>query len=751
MKKNESKQNQEIFKGKQKTKVSKTSLGENIRVKRNPLTKIPERVVQINLYPASLKKGTVPVTSENVERTFKEFFREHKQFLGIDPDALKIVTSKKINRRWFVKYHQYYKGILIHNATVGIESSDGGKVATYAANYYPDINIDVKPDLDMDKAIDIALKTYKTSDRSKLKRKDDTLIIYPEESEQKITYHLAWKFLIIEEEPNPDMDKCFIVDAKNGTILSSYPLRFPGAQVTGKVQGEVYPANPTDTIATVPIGHEHVDIKDAGEATTNSSGIYKKTVSWFWELFNFLNGQATFRLEGPYVRVQDIDGSDFTEVRSCDTNSPCNLTWTATDRDHINVFYHMNLFHDWLKDELGYSWINPWSGSSRFNARVNDPRNNAYSGDPMLFGTNNYARSSDVIYHECTHNILYEIYGDWIGYPATHIEAYAMDEGFADYFSCSFTNESRHGEGCSANPRDLNNNMQYPGKGSYNIEGHTGGTIIGGAAWEFRQRLVDIYGTAGARIADQLILEAHQILSTFPRGYFFSDPGESNLLSALYKAADIDNDLLNGFPYFTDIQLAFHAHGLLQAVLSEDDSFDFSTNIPGTLTGGDFYYSGGKFWANNIDQKGVIDLGDIGDADLTTVSIPTTGYTRQGVTAVQGHTYVSKAQKGESGSFIAFHVDAVSGDKSNVTISYFYRLTPYWYIANINSLEIHKPNCNWVSLMAPGNKMTCKGLDKVADLIQNNGYNGCHYCLPRYDTDTLSKQKVLENLNEDLA
>jgi hypothetical protein len=171
----------------------------------------------------------------------------------------------------------------------------------------------------------------------------------------------------------------------------------------------------------------------------------------------------------------------------------------------------------------------------------------------------------------------------------------------------------------------------------------------------------------------------------------------------------------------------------------------------GNLTGDDLYYSGGKFRANNLNQKGVIDLGDIGDADLTAVTIPITGYTRQGVTATAGHTYVSKAQKGETGSFITFRVDAISGDKSNVTISYFYRLTPYWYIANLNSKEIHKPNCEWVSLMAPGNKMTCKGLDKVADLIQNHGYNGCHYCLSRYDTDTLSKQKVLENLNEDLA
>jgi hypothetical protein len=245
-------------------------------------------------------------------------------------------------------------------------------------------------------------------------------------------------------------------------------------------------------------------------------------------------------------------------------------------------------------------------------------------------------------------------------------------------------------------------------------------------------------------------MEAHEILSTYPRDYYFSDPNESNLLTALYRAADIDNNLLNGFPYFNDIIHAFHAHSLLQAVLNNRNSFDFSTNTLGTLTGGDLYYSGGKFWANNLNQKGLKDLGNIGDPDMTTLNIPTTGYTRFGVNAVVGHTYISKAQQGEFGSYIIFRVTDISADKSSVTIEYFYRLSPYWYVANLDTREIHHPACIWVSKMSPRNKWQFRSLEKAADLIENSGYNGCHYCLPRYDTDTLSKQKVLENLDADL-
>jgi Zn-dependent metalloprotease len=741
----------DIFRGRKKEEKLKTRLGDNIRVTRSRLTKIPERVVEIDAYPTSLKEGTVPVTEENAELTFKGFFKEHKDVFEIEPEDLKLVFAKKLNKRWYVKYGQYYKGIPVHNATVGLESSENGKVATYAANYHPEINVPTEPIVNVEDATDIALKTYQKKDRPNLKRKDQNLIIYPEKIEDQITYHLAWKFLIVGEEPDPEIEKFFIVDAIDGKIIKSYTARFPGAQVTGTVLGEIYPENPTDPISTMPIRNEYVDIENAGTATTtNNSGNYKKTVNWFWQFLNWPFGEATFTLNGPYARVQNNNGANYTEKINCNTSSPCNHTWTAADRDHINVFYHMNLFHDWLEDELGYAWVNPWTGTSRFNARVNYNFANAYAGDPMEFGTNNFARSSDVIYHECTHNVLYHIYGDYIGYPNKYTEAYAMDEGFADYFACSFTNESIQGEGCSATPRNLKNNEQYPGKSNYNSEGHTGGLIIGGAAWNLRQRLISIYGAPGARIADQLILEAHQILSIYPRDYYFSDPKESNLLSALYRAADTDNNLLNGFPYLNDIQNAFHAHSLLQVVLEDRDSFDFSTNSLGTLTGGDLYYSGGKFWANNINQKGVTNLGNVGDVDLTTVNIPTAGYTRFGVNAVSGHTYISKAQEGELGSYIVFRVTDISADKSNVTIQYFYLLTPLWYIANLNSKEIHKPDCRWVSLMAVSNKSYCKSLQEVAGLVKNSGYNGCHFCLPRYDTDTLTINKVLENLNEDL-
>ncbi|MCP4216138.1 MAG: hypothetical protein GY765_15925, partial [bacterium] len=253
------------------------------------------------------------------------------------------------------------------------------------------------------------------------------------------------------------------------------------------------------------------------------------------------------------------------------------------------------------------------------------------------------------------------------------LEGYALDAGFADYFACAATNDGMLGEG-SGSGRNLDNNHMYPGKAAYNIEGHTGGMIIAGAAWDLRGMFIEQMGeTTGSRFADRLIFDAHQVMSNLPREYFFSDPGESNFLTSLYTADDDNSNLADGVPHFNEIHRAFANHDLLQAVLHSGNSYDVSANQLGFYSGGDFYVAGsGKFYANNLGQRGIRSLGNIGNGPLEDVDIPTAGYTRFGVPIAVGHTYVSKAQQGEEGSFIVFRVSAYDAGSGDVTIRYFY-------------------------------------------------------------------------------
>jgi hypothetical protein len=667
----------EVHDGEEMEKGREHRFSEKVRITKHRLTRIPARVAGIEAFPSALKDGEIALTEKNAESVFRGFLQENKDFFQVRDEELKMISTKSIGDKWLVKFQQHIAGIPVHQATVGFVTSSTGKVHSYSSNYYPGIDIPEEAEISLQEAAEIAKKSYESDDAKSLTERESQKIVFPKEEKGKLNYHLAWKFLLASDRPNPELEKYFIINAIDGEILFSYDARFPGVKVSGRVTGEIYPENPNaPPVSIEPMRDERNRIRYSGSSVTKANGNYSKILSIWATLMYWIRRRisVTFTLEGPFSRVQDDHGNDYIERRSFRSFSPCDFTWAAVDRDHINVFYHMNLFHTWLRTQLNYNWVNAWDGTRQFKAEVNHPENNAYAGNPMLFGVNEFARSSDVIYHECTHNVLVHLYGDYIGWPARYTEGYALDEGFSDYFASAFTDDSIHGEGYTANPRDLNNNDQYPGRVAYNLEGHRGGEIIGGAAWDLRQLLIAELGAVnGARTADRLLFEAHQILATHSRDYFFSDPKESNLLTCLYLADDDNDNLEDGVPHFAHIQRAFANHNLLQARFVDRDSFDFSTNTIGWLSGGDLYYKPVKFYANNTPQRGVIDLGNIGNVALDQVNIPNQGYTRYGVDATVDHTYVALAQEGEEGNHIVFRVTEMAADQSEVTIEYLYR------------------------------------------------------------------------------
>jgi len=155
---------------------------------------------------------------------------------------------------------------------VGLDASEDGKISSYYSNYHPKIDVQTKPTVALEEAVETARKTYSKRQSSQVKERDAALIIYPETTEGKIVYHLAWRFMLAGEQPDPELEKHFIVDAHSGKIISSYAARFPGANVTGQVQCEIYPENPTDPVTTEPCRNARVSVEDAGNAVTNNSG-----------------------------------------------------------------------------------------------------------------------------------------------------------------------------------------------------------------------------------------------------------------------------------------------------------------------------------------------------------------------------------------------------------------------------------------------------------------------------------------------
>jgi hypothetical protein len=111
-----------------------------------------------------------------------------------------------------------------------------------------------------------------------------------------------------------------------------------------------------------------------------------------------------------------------------------------------------------------------------------------------------------------------------------------------------------------------------------------------------------------------------------------------------------------------------HAATVNTTTLTNQESYNFATQTAGALSGGDFYFYSQEFWANNVGQQGVQDLGAV--PLLSIASIPTAGYTQFGVPAVVGHSYVAIANTGEPGDYIFFQVTALTAN--SVTINWIF-------------------------------------------------------------------------------
>ena len=53
-----------------------------------------------------------------------------------------------------------------------------------------------------------------------------------------------------------------------------------------------------------------------------------------------------------------------------------------------------------------------------------------------------------------------------------------------------------------------------------------------------------------------------------------------------------------------------------------------------------------------------------------------------------------------------------------------------YYVGNVDTKELHTPNCQWVAQMSESNKVYFSTIGEAT----SQGYNGCYYCLRQYDT-----------------
>ncbi len=560
---------------------------------------------QLSDTPSRLTGGSIllekKLSDKNVEKLTRQFIAGNKFILGAETGNLRLVKADYDpplkNRRgegvWYVSYAQYYRGIPVHNASVNLVIRNQ-RVVSIGSNYYPVRTAAVKPRIGKNRAVEIVKQDLGLG-KKPIEPVKIRLVILPEKRENGLRALLAWDVLLparkgltdkapreegkngmqgkkkehTEKKPRAEWE--YFLDATTGGIISRVD-RMEYDAVSGKVQGKVFETVPNVPQVDVNIAHQDVRVKQGvatvETAVTGSDGNYSSG--------NGLAGAVTLEAHftGPHVNVHNNETPDPDATYS---SGPVNLPaanhdWNWGDPAgnydpspndvETNAFYHVNLIHDWFLRGGPFD-VDPSPHPMEVYVRDGAYCNAGAGGDGLYFASDtpggpcqDFALSADILYHEFTHRIIHKIYDDanvelpYSGYTG------AINEGMADYFGCSLTDDPVHGEVVSSyGGRNLDTGAygaDVPAGGNRRFsrdwygEVHYDGLIISGAVWDMRKVL-------GAAVSDELAIRA---LKAVPVTF-------SQFLLAVLNLDDDDGNLDNGTPNIDAIAEAFYDnHGI---------------------------------------------------------------------------------------------------------------------------------------------------------------------------------------------
>lgn len=332
-----------------------------------------------------------------------------------------------------------------------------------------------------------------------------------------------------------------IVDAAGGQII----LNWSGIHsdtVQGTVRGQYWPMYDVSPVQIAPFGFERV-VVNANPVVTDTGGVFSIETG--------ATSTVSTTLEGPWVDVYNEDGAR----GQLDTTlnapyTPLQWLWTT---DHatpaeLNLFYHVNLIHEWYKvldpayNALDYSMHAEANYGWRYD-------NAFWNGWGIYFGDGqqyrNFAMFSDIIYHEYTHGVTDGIYPN--GMLPYIDQSGALNEAWSDYIGCSINGDPYEGDYIGGMPggyfRNLLSQMVYPR--DWRGEVHEDSPFISAPLWTLRTEL-------GIAMADSLAHFARYGLAETFLDY----------LIAVLETDDNDNNLTNGTPHGALIYSAFGSHGI---------------------------------------------------------------------------------------------------------------------------------------------------------------------------------------------
>lgn len=381
-----------------------------------------------------------------------------------------------------VIFKQYYRGVPVYGAQVGVHFNSSGEIVTVNNSYQPDILL---------KSVDAQISRLNALGRAEAFVKANAISGSTAELvvlDLNSSFVLAWRIVVLTDGPTWEL----FIDARNGKILSQ--PRDVNRYVDGT--GQVFLVNAI--VATQD--NSLRDNLDAASAVP-------------------LSAYTTVTLQG-LVGNGFLDGSFASSAKTKKRafNSVNDFSFDRSNDGFSETmgYYYIDHAERYIQS-LGFNNVNNRQQVFAVNRLKID--NSFYSPQSkeisLGLGGVDDAEDAEVILHEYGHSIQ----DDQVPGFGTTLEAGSMGEGFGDYWGASVSAQFSNGfqDLCLAewdatsysntNPpclRRLDSTKHYPEDLQNQV--HADGEIWSAALWQIRSSL-------GATRADKAILAAHFLLS----------------------------------------------------------------------------------------------------------------------------------------------------------------------------------------------------------------------------------------------
>lgn len=524
--------------------------GNQVIVQRHPLTNVASRIWHSNPNfgvfldsPANLRGNEID--RQMIERFAPRVLNEYKTLLGIDPQQFTLKRAEWDGEFWYLSFDQFYKGIPVHTGKFGFTLNPDGNIISIGSDGHPGLDLSVTPQRNWADLVEIARSRFNAQNPDSLALlSEPALLIYPDWLEEEVKYHLAYK-IELHDQIGGDNRRYFI-DANTGHVLLDRSMWRQGDwTVSGNVKGRYWPVNSggsaeeatPEYLAAVKVYNTLG--QEISSDLLDGNGDYSMSGNHAYQTF-----YVDVMLKGNWARIKNPSN----QVRATQSfvtsgNHVRDFNFSDTE-DGFHVYYHMNIIHDFIKGSpFSYNGMD-W----QMEARVDDDDvpNAEADGTKLRFGNNNrnWWESSDVVYHEYTHNIVYKVYGNNFIGDALGEMGRAMDEGIADYFAATINEEPT----IDWVGRTVSNALTMD---NYDDQGDNPwfrGQILSGAMW-------DLESTTSQTTARKLNFKAMQITPQ-PDTY-------QEFVDNVILADDNNADLCDQTPNTSAILTAFESnHGI---------------------------------------------------------------------------------------------------------------------------------------------------------------------------------------------